>query len=170
LAAADRADNADSPDLGGLGWFQYRQIDRVTIAAVQGSDNFVWDFIKIDLQMARYQLVLRDAMDQPGNTQRLTDVSNEYNILASQTLAIQAGNSGETMRQHAAFQQTMTASQSYMEGADPSLESVPKSMSTAELQSLLNSSQVPRASTHKLVQDAHLLQNSRSIRTLEDIR
>ena len=153
-----------------LGWFQYRQIDRVTLASLQGKDNLVWDFYKIEVQLMNFQMALREVVAQPGKNQLLAQVYKEYSIFASQAKSVEDVNSGQVMSKHASFMAAMAESNAYLEKADVYLESEPKSLNTNVAQTLLEDSQTLRTSLHKVVLDAYQLENLRATTSLVEIR
>lgn len=153
-----------------LGWFQYQQIDRVTRASVQGRDNLVWDFYKLEVQLMNFQMALREVVAQTGKNQLLADVYKEYNIFASQAKSIENVNSGQVMRQHSSFMSAVAASNAYLNKADVYFESQPEYLDTSVAQALLEDSQPLRASLHKVVLDAYQVENLRATTSLVEIR
>jgi len=153
-----------------LGWFQYRQINRVTLASLQGKDNLVWDFYKLEVQLMNLQMALREVVEQPEKHQLLAEVFKEYSIFASQAKSIETVNSGQVMSKHASFMAAVAQSNAYLEKADVYLENEPKYLDRSVAQALLDDSQTLRTSLHRVVLDAYQVENLRATTSLVEIR
>jgi len=156
--------------VSGMGWFQYQQIDRVTLASERGRDNLVWDFYKLELQLANVQLALHQVQTQPGQTGPLAEAVNQYNIFVSQVQLFETLNSGQVMRETASFGTARAAAQAYIDKTDPHLAELPRTLAAPVLQTLLQSSQQLRAPIHRLVLDAYLVENQRANTRFQEIR
>ncbi len=156
--------------VSGMGWFQYRQIDRVTQASLRGRDNLIWDFYKLELQLANVQLALRELAAQPTEPALLADLSREYEIFASQVQLLQTLNSGRVMRDHASFSTAWSEARYYIDQTDVYLVSQPLTLTPQVLQTLLQQSRLLRAPLHRLVLDAYLVENQRVSAQLGEIR
>ncbi len=151
-----------------LGWYQYEKIDRVTMASLQGIHNFVWEFSKLEMELARLQLALHKAKATPDRQHLLEEVSNEYNIFASHVQSYRKGI--ETMQERSSFQLAFAQSQAYLKRNDTHLEFAPKKLAVGIMDALLLESEALRSSLHQLVLDGYLVQNLRTTDTLQQLR
>lgn len=156
--------------VAGLCWLQYQQIARVTRGTVQGHDNFLWEFYELELDLFRYQHALQEAASEPAKRSLLTDASNYYNIFASQVLLFDTSVSRNVMQERATFRQAYAEARSYLQKADPYLETVPETLEVSTLQMLQQDINRLHPSIHKLLLEAHEMQSMRSSQTLDDIR
>lgn len=156
--------------VSGMGWFQYRQIDRVTQASLRGRDNLIWDFYKLELQLANVQLALREVIARPQEPALLADLSREYEIFASQVQLLQTLNSGRVMRDQASFGDAMAEATRFIERADVDLASQALTLAAQDAQTLLQRSHALRVPLHRLVLDAYLLENHRASTQFSEIR
>ncbi len=154
----------------GLCWIQYQQIERLTRGVIQGHDNFVWEFYELELDLFRYQAVLDDAVSQPDKPALLKTVSDEYNIFASQVLLFETSVSRTVMQDQRTFKQAYNEAQAYLKKADPYLETPPRRLDMAVLQTLRQEADHLHPRIHRLVLDAHSMQSTRSSQMLEEIR
>ncbi len=153
-----------------LGWFQYHQIDRLAQASLQGKDNLVWDFYKLEVQLMNLQVALREVVAQPAKHPLLKEVYKEYSIFASQAKSAEDVNSGQVMREYASFKTAVAESKAYLDKADVYLESEPDDLDAGVAQRLLHDSQHLRTSLHKVVLDAYQVENLRATTSLAEIR
>ena len=153
-----------------LGWFQYKEINRVTLASLQGKDNLVWDFYKLEVQLMNFQMSLREVVAQPEKPQLLTDVYKEYSIFASQVTSIANVNSGKVMHEHASFKTAVVESNAFINKADVYFEREPIALNAGVAQTLLDDSQALRANLHRVVLDAYQVENLRATVSLVEIR
>ena len=156
--------------VSGIGWFQYRQIDQVTLASERGRDNLIWDFYKLELQLANLQLALREVQAQPGKPAPLAEAFNQYNILVSQVQLLQTLNSGQVMHEHESFATAMAAARLFIDATDVHLAALPNALTGLVVQRLLQSSQQLRPPVHRLVLDAYLVENQRANAQFKEIR
>lgn len=156
--------------VSGMGWFQYRQIDRVTQASLRGRDNLIWDFYKLELQLANVQLALREVVARPTEPTLLTAVSREYDIFVSQVQLLDTLNSGRVMRAHVSFDSAMLETTRFIELADVSLAAQPPTLAPQDAQTLLQRGNALRLPLHRLVLDAYLVENQRTSTQLGEIR
>ena len=154
----------------GVGWYQYLQIDRVTQASVRGRDNLIWDFYKLELQLANVQLALREVRAQPARSNAVAELVDEYNILVSQVQLLQTLNSGLVMRGHESFASAMVAAHAFIDKTDVYLAETPKLLTSSVVQGLLRDSAELRRPLHRLVLDAYLVENERASTELKEIR
>jgi len=154
----------------GVGWYQYLQIDRVTQASVRGRDNLIWDFYKLELQLANVQLALREVRAQPARSNAVAELVDEYNILVSQVQLLQTLNSGLVMRGHESFASAMVAAHAFIDKTDVYLAETPKLLTSSVVQGLLRDSAALRRPLHRLVLDAYLVENERASTELKEIR
>lgn len=153
----------------GMGWLQYQQIERVSHTASRGFDQ-VWLSFSLELQLARYQTALSEAISQPTKPAVLQELSKEYDLFASQVLALQIRDTDETQLAKSMLHKASTDAQSYLAKADPFLTQTQKNQNISDIQALLGESQALRATIHKLVVDAHESQAEDATHTLERIR
>jgi signal transduction histidine kinase/CheY-like chemotaxis protein len=153
-----------------LGWFQYRQIDRVTLASVKGKDNIVWDFYKLEVVLMDVQMALREVVAQPAQPLLQEAVYKNYNVFASQVKTIEAANSGHIMQGQPSFKDAVARSNAYIDKADVYLETEPTQISAAVAQALLDDSQPLRTSLHRIVLEAYQVENLRATTSLLEMR
>jgi hypothetical protein len=144
-----------------VGWFQYEQIDRITLASVKGKDNIVWDFYKLEVLLMDYHIALREVIAQPGNAALLHDVYINYNLFASQIQTAEDVSSGQLMHDSIGFKTAISAARDYIQSADVFLESEPIKLSVNDAQALLGRSAVLRTNLHKVILDAYQVENFR---------
>ena len=153
-----------------IGWFQYAQIDRMTTTSVKGKDNIIWDFYKLEVLLMDYQTALRNVVKHGGSFSSSSEVYESYNLFASQIETAEVVSSGQIMSGNASFKTAMSMSKGYIESADISLVSEPKSLSVDIADSLLEQSVELRTVVHKLVLDAYHVENFRATTSLEEMR
>ncbi len=154
----------------GMGWFQYRQIERVAENAAQGYENLLWEIYQLELHLARYQHAMRDAQAQPERKSLQEEASAQYNIFASQVLVIENGTTGDFMRENPIYQEALKASLAYFQKADPLHEHLTVPLTEEGLAALFAQSIVLHPKVHRLVLEAHQLQAHQSSGKLEEIR
>jgi len=153
-----------------IGWFQYEQIDRITLASVKGKDNIVWDFYKLEVLLMDYQMALRDAIAQPDNPALLPEVYKSYNTFISQTQTAEDVNSGHIMREHASLKTALALTKNYMTGADVYLEEEPVALPKPAAIALLEGSAPLRTALHKVVLEAYQVETFRATQSLVETR
>ncbi len=153
-----------------VGWFQYEQIDRITLSSVKGKDNIVWDFYKLEILLMDYQTALRQVIAHPGKPGLLSAVYTHYNLFASQIQTASATNSGQIMNTYASFKTAIALSGDYIAGADAFLEPEPRTLELQVAQSLLEQSVALRTALHKVVLEAYQVENARATRSWLEMR
>lgn len=153
-----------------VGWFQYKQIDRITLASVKGKDNIVWDFYKLELLLMDYQTALRELVVEHGKPALLPEVYQSYNLFASQIQTAEVVSSGQIMREQADFKTALAAARDYIASADAYLEKEPDHLPVAVAQTLLERSLALRVQLHKVVLQAYQIENLRATRSLVEMR
>lgn len=153
-----------------LGWFQYKQMDRVTLASVKGKDNIVWDFYKLEVLLMDLQMALREVVAHAEQPLLQTRVYEGLNVFASQVQTIEEVNSGQLMQGHPSFTTAVALSNAYIDQADRVLGSEPPHLSAAAAQTLLLQSQPLRGGLHKIVLEAYQLENLRATTSLVEMR
>ena len=153
-----------------VGWFQYEQIDLITLASVKGKDNIVWDFYKLEVLLMDYQTALREVIVQPDNAALLHDVYINYNLFASQIQTVEDVSSGQLMHDSIGFRIAISAARNYIESADAFLENEPSKLDANAAQALLGRSMVLRSNLHKVILEAYQVENFRTAKSLIEMR
>lgn len=156
--------------VSGMGWFQYRQIDHVTLASERGRDNLTWHFYRLELELANVQLTLHAVQAQPDQPQALAEAVSQYNIFVSQVHLFKNLNSGDVMHEQASFGTAMAAANAFIETTDVHLAELPRTLAAPVLHQLLQDSQQLRILIHRLVLDAYRKENQRTNAQFQDIR
>ena len=156
--------------VAGLGWFQYRQIDSVTLATIKGQGNLIWVCSKLELQLGSYQAALRETVDQGSNPALLEETTNQYNVFVSQVQLLQSMDSNAALRTHESFQALLAAANAYINQADLYLTDVPKHLSPQVARQLFQDSQGLLVKAHRLTMDAYHVETSLAQASLQEIR
>ncbi|MBB1076072.1 response regulator [Rhodoferax sp. 4810] len=156
--------------VAGLGWFQYQQIDHVTLSSIKGQGNLAWGFSKLELQLGSYQAALREVVGQGSSPALLEDLSNQYNIFVSQVQLLQSSDSSAAMQHRESFQIALAAANAYIDRADLYLTDVPPLLDPAVARQLFQDSHALRAEVHRLALDAYHVETARATASLQEIR
>ena len=153
-----------------VGWFQYEQIDRITLTSVKGKDNIVWDFYKLEILLIDYQAALREVIAHPGKRALLPKVYQDYNLFVSQIQTADIVSSGQIMNGRLSFKTAVAMAGDYIQSADIYLESEPSTLDAHVAIALLEPSIALRAALHKVVLEAYQVENFRATQSLKETR